>query len=244
MLKLVICDWNRSIFKDYFEETFCLQIFKFVAIKALKNLDIPEIISLILLAFKSKHLLWRAKKVKTIDSISALIELLNKDLFNRITADDLANFLKTYVKAGAAKLDPRILEPLRNLKKQKNVRLGIISSGYYHGIKQILENAGFIFDFIIADDFLSIAPHGMRFDFKVNSNKGDILKRILLEERVESKNVMYIGDDSRDEGCLQMVGFPVAAFLATDENKHRFKKIYNAFVPKTQRGFEKYLNKA
>jgi 3-deoxy-D-manno-octulosonate 8-phosphate phosphatase KdsC-like HAD superfamily phosphatase len=54
---------------------------------------------------------------------------------------------------------------------------------------------------------------------------------------------MYIGDDSRDEECLREVGFPVAAFLATNENKRRFKETCNAFVPKTQRGFEKYLDK-
>ena len=244
MLKLVICDWNRTLFKDYFEETFCRQVFKAVAVKALKNFNIPEIISLILVAFKSKHLLWRAKKGKTTDSIYKLIELLNKDLFNKIAKDDLNKLLKAYVQAGMDKLDLRVLKPLQNLKERKNIRLGIISSGYYQGIKQILERSGFIFDFIIADDFLTIGPQGVRFELKVNSNKGDILKRIVKEEKVENENVMYIGDDSRDESCFRDVGYPVAAFLATEENKRRFKKAYNAFVPETQRGFEKYLNKA
>jgi phosphoglycolate phosphatase-like HAD superfamily hydrolase len=244
MLKLVICDWNRTLFKDYFEETFCRQVFKTVAVKALMNFNISEIISLVFVAFKAKRLLWRARQGKSTDSIYELVELLNKDLFSKIAKNDLNKLLKAYVQAGMAKLDLRILKPLQSLKERKNIRLGIISSGYYQGIKQILENSGFTFDFIIADDFLTIGPQGMRFELKVNSNKGDILKQIIKEEKVESENVMYIGDDSRDENCFPEVGFPVAAFLATDENKRRFKKAYNAFVPKTQRGFEKYLNKA
>jgi phosphoglycolate phosphatase-like HAD superfamily hydrolase len=244
MLKLVICDWNRTLFKDYFEETFCVQIFKLVAVKALKNFNIPEIISLTLLAVKSKHLLWRAKRGKTTNSIYELIALLNKDLFSKIAKDDLTKLLEAYGQAGMAKLDLRLLKPLKNLKERKNIRLGIISSGYYQGIKQILERSGFIFDFIIADDFLSAESSGVRFELKVNSNKADILERILREEKVKKEDVMYIGDDSRDEECLREVGFPVAAFLATDENKLRFEKAYNAFVPKTQRDLEKYLDKA
>jgi len=244
MIKLIICDWNRTLFKDYFEETLCVQIFKLVAVKALKNFNIPEIISLILLALKSEHLLWRAKRGKTTNSIYELIALLNKDLFSKIAQDDLAKLLEAYVQAGITKLDLRVLKPLQNFKKQKNVRLGIISSGYYQGIKQILERSGYVFDFIIADDFLSAVSAGVRFELKVNSNKAIILEQILKKEKVRKEDVMYIGDDARDEECLREVGYPVAAFLATDENKLRFEKAYNAFVPKTQRDLEKYLDKA
>lgn len=243
MVKLIICDWNRTLFEDYFEETFCASVFKFVGAKEAKKVNIPEIISLITLAFKSKQLVGCAKQGKVIDTITELIELLNKGLFSKITKGDLTKLLETYVKAGKAKLDLRILEPLRSLKERKNVRLGIISSGYYWGIKQKLEKNGFLFDFIIANDFLPVVPQGVRFEFKISSNKADILKQIIREEKVGREDVIYIGDDSRDENCFREVGFPVVSFLAVGKDKQRFKNTYNAFVPLDQNGFEKYLDR-
>jgi hypothetical protein len=243
MLKLIICDWNRTLFEDYFEETFCASVFKFVAARAAKRFDLFEIISLLILAFKSKHLVRRARQGKTINTIPALIKLLNKYLFSKITGGDLAMLLERYVAVGTIKLDSRILMPLQSLRERKNIRFGIISSGYYRGIKQILEKSGFVFDFIIANDFLSVAPGGMHFEFKISSNKADVLEKILEEEKVEREAVMYIGDDSRDENCFREAGFPVVSFLAVDKDKQRFKKMYNAFVPSSQREFEEYLDK-
>lgn len=244
MLKLAICDWNRTLFKDYFEETFCIQVFKFVAIKAAKEFNIPRIITLITLALKTKQLVACAKRDKTINPIYELIELLNKDLFSKITTDDIAKLLEIYVKTGATKLDPRILKPLQSLKERESVRIGIISSGYRQGIKQILDKYGFSFDFIIANDFSSLINNkGVRFEFKITSNKADILKQILREEKVDKEDTMYIGDDSRDESCFQEVAFPVVSFLATAEDKQRFKELYNAFVPLDQYEFEKYLDR-
>jgi hydroxymethylpyrimidine pyrophosphatase-like HAD family hydrolase len=56
--------------------------------------------------------------------------------------------------------------------------------------------------------------------------------------------VAYLGDSEDDEGCFEIVGHPVAAFLAPDELKQRFALKYKAFVPKDEKDLADYLKGA
>ena len=44
----------------------------------------------------------------------------------------------------------------------------------------------------------------------------------------------YIGDSEDDEGCFEMVGYPVVALLAPDDFKVKCAQKYRAFVPNSE----------
>ena len=51
----------------------------------------------------------------------------------------------------------------------------------------------------------------------------------------------YIGDSEDDEGCFEMVGYPVVAFFAPGEFKDKCSRKYGAFVPDSESSLRNHL---
>jgi hydroxymethylpyrimidine pyrophosphatase-like HAD family hydrolase len=56
--------------------------------------------------------------------------------------------------------------------------------------------------------------------------------------------VAYIGDSEDDEGCFEIVGYPVVAFLAPSDFKDKCARKYGAFVPDSEKDLADYLQHA
>ena len=245
MLKLIICDWNRTLFTDYYEETFFKGIFQKVFLRSLKNIQLLKAIRLLKTSKKIKDLFRLAKEGKNQEKLGCIKEilgLLNKNITQELHADFLESYAQDYADRAGNRLDRRILNPLRDIQEKYGIKLGIISSGYSKGIKYTLEKNGYKFDFIVANDFIIGSDKVVSFELKILDNKEGVLKEILLLNRMSSDEVMYIGDDLLDKNCLAMVRFPMVSFLASDENKKIFSEKANIFMPKSEEDMQAYLN--
>jgi len=58
---------------------------------------------------------------------------------------------------------------------------------------------------------------------------------------MDASTVVYLGDSEDDEGCFEIVRYPVVAFLAAEDLKERYARKYKAFVPENERDLANYL---
>lgn len=244
MIDAIICDWNRTIFEDRYEEVFFEDLFKKVMLEAIKGLNIVKIWSMLQAQNRCKRLSHRLEIDSKYEYAAEIIAILNKNVINGIHISFLQEYTDIYVNHATNRLDRRILDPLRTIKSSKNIRLGVISSGYAAGIEQILKRAGYIFDFVKANDFEINSGIITKFKLNIFNNKYETLKSLLDEYGIDCRNVVYIGDDWQDEDCLGKVGYPVVPFLAKDRYRKYFFEKLNAFVPKDKKEFEVYLQSA
>ena len=241
MLKLVICDWNRTLFEDKYEEIFFRGLSRHVLLQAVKKFNIPKVYILWRIKNKCNNLLLQVNNGDKY--IKDIINILNENIIRDLPLGFLNEYTKKYAKNAVKRLDKRILEPLKRLRLSKGIKLGIISSGYISGIEQTLKNAGYIFDFIKANDFEINGDTLIRFKLDVFNNKKEILKKVLTDYSMNSKETIYIGDDWQDEECFEEVGYPVVSFLAEEKYKKSFSGKFSAFVPEDEDTFREYLLK-
>ena len=120
---------------------------------------------------------------------------------------------------------------------------GILSAGYRYGIERVLTVAGCRqhFDFCEADEFRCENGRVVEFGLNIYGNKPRILRRLLAERHLQAAQAAYIGDSEDDEGCFEIVGYPVVAFLAPREFKDKCSQKYGAFVPDSESSLRAYL---
>jgi phosphoglycolate phosphatase-like HAD superfamily hydrolase len=141
-----------------------------------------------------------------------------------------------------SRLDLRLLRLIKDSHKAGKTT-GILSAGYRYGIERVLTVAGYrhCFDFCEADEFRGENGRVIEFGLNIYRNKPKLLLRLLAEWHLEASRVAYIGDSEDDEGCFEMVGYPVVAFLAPSEFKDKCARKYEAFVPNSEKDLADYL---
>jgi phosphoglycolate phosphatase-like HAD superfamily hydrolase len=142
-----------------------------------------------------------------------------------------------------AKLEYRVLRPIRECH-QAGKTTGIFSAGYGYGIEKILAAAGYAecFDFIEADKLKANRGEAIGFGLNIYKKKPQFLLKLLKDKDMDAGKVAYLGDSEDDEGCFEIVKYPVMAFLAPDELKQRFALKYKAFVPRDEKDLTNFLS--
>jgi phosphoserine phosphatase len=169
---------------------------------------------------------------------------MNQTVINGLPGKVLERYLPTYAVGAKYRLDQRLLRPLKKVREQHGLLLGIISSGCDIAIMQTLKAAGYPFDFVKANCFHQNGSRVEAFTLEIYDNKSEVLKTVLAEREIESSSVMYIGDDWQDQECLRAVRFPVVSFFAHPDTRICLKKELNVYAPETEENFEQYLQKA
>jgi phosphoglycolate phosphatase-like HAD superfamily hydrolase len=144
-----------------------------------------------------------------------------------------------------SRLDLRLLRIIKQCHEAGRTT-GILSAGYHCGIEGVLTVAGYRrhFDFCEADEFKTEKGRVIEFGLNIYRNKPRLLQRLLSELHLDAAQAAYIGDSEDDEGCFEIVGYPIVAFLASDEFKGKCFQRYGAFVPDSESSLRDYLLRA
>jgi phosphoserine phosphatase len=246
MLRLIVCDWNGTLFGDTLEETFFLGLCRRAAARAAVRGNVPKLCRLAWTGTRClrQYLTARRDRRHVPQYITRIVAMLNRDVLSGIGRGDLEAYVQRYAACVQPRLDERLLAPLRALRAQTGVPIGVMSSACGLGIEAALALAGLRPDFIVANDFRMAGDVTAGFEFAVAENKGELLRQLLAERNVEPADVMYIGDSPQDEMCFRLVGMPVMSFLATEVHRQGFGADCQAFAPADQAAFEAYLRRA
>lgn len=194
----------------------------------------------------------RAMRSKARDETNAELVREMFSIFNRMVASGLptsvvqASF-ERYARSPETqeRLDLRLLQIVRE-SHEAGKTTGILSAGYRYGIERVLTVGGYRhwFDFCEGDEFRTDNGKVIEFGLSIYKNKPKVLQRILIERQLEAARVAYIGDSEDDEGCFEIIGYPLVAFFAPDEFKDRCSRQYQAFVPDGESSLRDYLLRA
>lgn len=143
-----------------------------------------------------------------------------------------------------AELDRRVLRSIREARQAGKVT-GVFSAGYRYGIERILTVAGFSQDFAFyeADDLKDENGKAVEFALNIYQNKPRLLADLLKRRNLDADRTAYLGDSEDDEGCFEMVKYPIVPFLAPEEVKQRYARKYQAFVPETEKDLADFIRK-
>jgi phosphoserine phosphatase len=246
MLRMVICDWNGTLFADTLEEAFFFGLCRRAFFQAVRRADARKAARLGALGVRCyrQYLLARRDPQHVPRYIARIVGLLDADVFSGLTREDVTTYARGYARRIQRGLDRRLLEPLRALRAEVGVPLGVISAGCRAGIEAALAEAGAAFDFVIANEFRWAGDVTAGFEFRIADDKHERLDRFLAGAGIDPADVMYIGDSPQDEACFDLVGLPVLSFRATEEHKRRFARDCGAFAPASRAEFEAYLRQA
>ena len=243
-LDVIICDWNGTLIeypderpvlentaRDVFKASFPFHPFRMARIfRARRELE---------------ELYERGRSNAEADFIRALFRIYNERIIESVPASIVLSSIEKYARKQQtqAKLEHRVLRPVRECH-QAGKTTGIFSAGYGDGIARILATGGYAecFDFIEADKLKATRGEAIGFGLDIYKKKPQFLLKLLQDKNLDARRVAYLGDSEDDEGCFEMVGYPVMAFLASDELKQKFSLKYKAFVPQNERDLEDYLS--
>jgi len=241
---IIICDWNGTLIeypderpvlentaRDVFKASFPFHPFRMARIfRARRELE---------------ELYRRGRSNAEPDFIRALFRVYNERIIAGMPVSVILSSIGKYAckRQTQAKLEHRVLKPIRECH-QAGKTTGIFSAGYGYGIEKILAVAGYTgcFDFIEADKLKANRGEAIGFGLDIYKRKPQFLLKLLKDKNMDASKVAYLGDSEDDEGCFEIVGYPVMAFLATDELKEKFARKYKAFVPKNERDLTDYLS--
>jgi len=241
---VIICDWNGTLIeyrderpvlentaRDMFKASFPFHPFRMARIlKARKELE---------------ELYRKGGGDAETDFTRELFRIYNERIIKGVPVPVILRSIERYARKRQtqAKLEYRVLRPIRECH-QAGKTTGIFSAGYGQGIERILAAAGYAecFDFIEADKLKENKGKAIEFGLNIYKKKPPLLLKLLQEKNIDARRVAYLGDSEDDEGCFEIVGYPVVAFLAPDEIKQKFARKYKAFVPKDEKDLADYLS--
>jgi phosphoglycolate phosphatase-like HAD superfamily hydrolase len=239
----IISDWNGTIIKYRNERP----ILENVAIDVFKA-SIPFHPLRMARIFKARieleSLYRKWQQNSEVNSVPELFKIYNKKIVNgtpvsiiRSSIDEYAT--QQYVQSA---LDHRILRSIKECHTSGKPT-GILSAGYKYGIERILTVAGYhkFFDFYEADSLEEADGKAIKFRLDIYNKKANQLLKLLRERSIEATKVAYLGDSEDDEGCFEIVGYPVLALLAPEELKDIYAEKYKAFVPEDETDLVNYL---
>ncbi|MBE0416127.1 MAG: hypothetical protein IBX36_06285 [Dehalococcoidia bacterium] len=241
----IISDWNGTIIKDRDERS----ILENIALDLFRA-SIPFHI------FRMAHLLKTRRELERLyrqrrqdadfDFVSEMFSIYNRKVINGLPISFIHRSVDRYAakKETQDKLDWRVLRPIAE-RHEAGKTTGIFSAGYGYGIDRILTVAGFrgCFDFREADSLKQEGERAIEFLLSIYKNKPQLLLKLLRDRKMDEKRTVYIGDSEDDEGCFELVGYPIVAFIAPQELKERYALKYKAFIPKDEKDLAEYLRK-
>jgi phosphoglycolate phosphatase-like HAD superfamily hydrolase len=178
------------------------------------------------------------------DFIKDMFGVFNRMVVSGLPTSVVQASFDRYAKSAEtqSRLDLRLLRLIKE-SHEAGMTTGILSAGYRYGIKRVLTVAGYLqyLDFCEADEFRRENGRVVEFSLNIYRNKPKLLRGLLTERHLEASRVAYIGDSEDDEGCFEMVGFPIVAFLAPDDFKGKCSRKYGAFVPDSESSLRNHL---
>lgn len=245
MIKAIICDWNGTLFEDRYEDLFFKGLYKAVVFRSQTVINIFKLYKLWKVKRECEKLYSNGQRIAEDQSyiIKRIVDILNTKALKDLSVSVLENYTEKYAKEAANRLDERLLRPLKKLREDNQLILGIISSGYRAGIEKTLASKGYYVDFVEANDFEEDKGKIKCFKFYIYTNKKAVLAAILGNSDIDRSEAVYIGDDWQDIDCFKEIDFPVVSFLAEDSFKESCAKELNAFVPANENDFKKYIRK-
>lgn len=239
----IICDWNGTITKDHDErpilESIAVDLFK-ASVPCH-----PFRIARILRAKRELEALYREGRRDTeFNFVTKMFRIYNERIINGLPMSFIHRSVEEYANKQQTrdKLEYRILRLIDGHHRAGKVT-GILSAGYRHGIQIILKTAGYdgCFDFYEANLLKEERGRAIGFELNVYKNKLQLLLKLLRGENIDERRVVFFGDSDDDACCFEVVGYPVVAFLASEELKEKYAEKYKAFVPKDEKDLVKYL---
>ena len=242
----VISDWNGTII-DYRDEK---PILEAVAVGVFRK-SLPFHPSRMVRILKAHHGLRKLYAEKRrdgdFDFVKEMFRLYNHRIIRGLPVSLVYGAVEEYARKSRTQsmLDFRMLRCLKECH-DAGMTAGIFSAGFRYGIESILRFAGYsrAFDFCEADDLEENDGKALGFPLKIYRNKAALLVDLLSDRGLDPSCVAYIGDSEDDEGCFEIVRYPVVAFLAPDHIKEAYARNYGAFVPRTEQELREYLTRA
>jgi phosphoserine phosphatase len=179
-----------------------------------------------------------------LDSIKGMFGIFNRMVVSGLPTSVVQASFERYARNAEtqSRLDLRLLRLIRE-SHDEGKTTGILSAGYRYGIERVLTVAGYrqYLHFCEADEFRCEDGRVIEFGLNVYGNKPKLLHRLLAERHLEAAQVAYVGDSEDDEGCFEIVGYPIVAFLAPREFKDKCSQKYGAFVPDSESSLRNHL---
>ncbi len=244
----IICDWNGTLIGYRTERP----ILEGVAVDVFKaSIPFhPFRMARILKARRELETLYREGRrdnENEFDFVREMFRIYNERIINGVPVSIIRRSIEQHAnkQQTQAKLDHRILRPIKQCH-QAGKTTGIFSAGYKYGIERILTVAGYYryFDFCEADQLRENNGRAIEFALDIYKRKPTLLLGLLRDRNMEASRVAYLGDSEDDEGCFEIVGYPVLAFLAPAELKESCARKYKAFVPANEKDLVNYLRYA
>ena len=246
MLRMIVCDWNGTLFREPMEETFFLGLCRRAFRRAVLRGRLRQAARLMARGVRCLGHYRAARKHpdRTLEHIGRIIELLNPLAFAGLHRHELAAYVARYARRIQPLLDRRLLDPIAEVARPAGVAFGVVSSGCRRGIEAALAGAGLRADFVLANDFRMDGDVTAGFDFAIGHNKRELLADLLARRGVDPAEVMYIGDSPQDAACLALVGLPVVSFFAAPAAREHLAREHRAFAPPDPPAFAAHLREA
>jgi phosphoglycolate phosphatase-like HAD superfamily hydrolase len=243
---VIICDWNGTLI-EYPDERPVLENTARDVFKASFPFHPLRMARIFRARRELEELYKKGRSNAEADFIRALFRVYNERIIEGVPVPVILRSIEKYARKRQtqAKLEYRVLRPIRECH-QAGKTTGIFSAGYGYGIEKILAAAGYAecFDFIEADKLKANRGEAIGFGLNIYKKKPQFLLKLLKDRNIDASRMAYLGDNEDEEGCFEIVGYPVVAFLAPDELKQRFALKYRAFVPKYEKDLADYLKRA
>jgi len=239
----VICDWNGTLIADRNESP----ILASIANGIFKN-------SFPLHPLRMRRLLRAKEAISTLprekpddpgyNYSRAIIRIYNEEIINGAPVSAINRAMDKYacMQQTLDKLDHRVLQPVRECYRAGKVT-GILSAGLKYGIERILNAGGYseCFSFTEADEIRQKNGKAIEYPLSIYQRKPGLLLNLLKERALKANQVAYLGDSEDDEGCFEIVKYPIVSFFTPEEQKEEFASKYKAFVPEDEKDLSRYL---
>jgi hydroxymethylpyrimidine pyrophosphatase-like HAD family hydrolase len=244
--KAIICDWNGTLI-EYRDERPILESIAVDIFKASVPFH-PKRMARILKAKKELESLHSAiYNEDGLDFVTEIFKVYNGKIIKDIPVSIIHRAVERYARKQKTRnrLDYKILRPV-NKAHEEGKTTGIFSAGYGYGIETILKAVDYyqIFDFYEADKLKYSDGRAIEIGRNIYKRKAELLPNLLEKQNLKASITAYIGDNKDDEGCFEIVKYPIVSFAAPDEQKELCARKYKAFVPKDEMDLQKYFDSA
>jgi len=242
----IICDWNGTVI-EYRDEKPILESIATDLFKASIPFHPFRMVRILKARGELETLYREGRREAEFDFVREMFRIYNERIINGLLVSFIHRSVDKYAKRQQtqAKLDHRVLRSIKECH-QGGKTTGIFSAGYKYGIERILTVAGYRenFDLCEADNLEEEGGRAIEFELNIYKNKPRLLLELLRGRNMDESRVAYVGDSEDDEGCFEMVRYPVVAFLAAEELKERYAQKYKAFVPQDEKELAHYFRHA
>jgi len=242
----LISDWNGTLI-EYRTEMPALERVGVDAFRASIPFHPLRVLSILKARAQLRALRRQGRPETDFDFIKEMFGVFNQMVVSGLPTSVVHDSFERYANKAEtqSRLDLRLLRLVKEFHEAGRTT-GILSAGYRYGIERVLTVAGYryCFDFCEADEFRTENGRVIEFGLNIHGNKPKLLLRLLAERHLEASRVAYIGDSEDDEGCFEIIGHPLVAFLAPSEFKEKCARKYRAFVPNSETELADYLQRA